>query len=189
MLDCPHCHLGNLPYEQECRHCHKEMQSADEAWARRREWDALPTHLRDEYERNFKTLDSLQQDHRTWWAGHRRSTMITGGAAMSFGMVMIAPSCLGLFLDFGVGALITYWLFNIKGGRYKGMGLFFLGFVVCIPINAGSGFIERHVGGGGMGGAAMGVLFFCVGFLLIVTTGYFLGFKLDSEHGEHATVA
>ncbi len=177
--------MGNMPYDVACRHCHREVQTAEQAAARKVEFDALPERLRDEYEEKYQSLDALHQEHRNWWKSSRRGAMLSGGCLTTFAMLFIAPSYSGIVLDFIIGALATRWLFNIKGGAYKGLGIFFLVFLVCNVINRGEGFATR----GDMGGAAMGVLAFCFGFLLLMTLGYFLGFKLDDEHGSRSTVA
>ena len=177
--------MGNMPYDRTCRHCAREVQTADQAAAKKAEFDALPERTREEYERDYRSLAALHQEHKNWWKSSRRGAMCSGGFITTLAMLFIAPSYSGVVLDFVVGALAVRYLFNIKGGAYKGLGIFFLVFVVCNVINRGESFAAT----GNMAGAAMGVVAFCFGFLLLICTGYFLGFKLDDEHGSRGTVA
>jgi hypothetical protein len=185
-MDCPHCGLGNRPYLQLCWNCNLEIQDALSAAAKKTEWDALPESVRAEYEKELTRIRRGAADHLTWARSHRKTTMAAGAFLFMIGMQICSPSLLFWPIDLALGGAATWKLYHDRGGRYWGLLYFMIAFAIASILHGGT---VWALGGGGGFAAVGGVLSWITGTLIVETSGYYLGLKLDMEHTDHSMQA
>jgi hypothetical protein len=179
MLNCTNCGLTNVPYETACVSCRAPLQDAGAADAKRREWDALPPGLREEQEQAFVKMRASLEEHWRWLRRYRLVHAICGAALVNMlmnGSVLFA-SPWSIPVDLALGAAAALVLNRLRGGAWQGAGLFAGAAVASVVLRAPllnrSAYLEGPW------------LFTCFALLLVVIGGYFMGMKLEYDHGDH----
>jgi hypothetical protein len=177
-MNCSSCGLENRPIEATCAHCGLEIQEADAARAKRREWEALPPQLREEQEKHFAALRERFDDHLRWLRRHRWLHAIVAGLVVSIFMnaavLFEAPQTLPI--DFALGAAAGFLLNRWRGGAYRGMWLF--AGAGAVSVVALSPFINMKAFWEGWFLISALVLGF------VAAAGYYLGLKMEIDHVE-----
>ena len=177
MLICHGCGLTNRPYEVACPICERPLQDEAAAAARRTEWDALPTPLREEQERAFERMRESQQRHHQWLNKNRWTQTILG--AMLVNMILGGSTFFSVPwsvpVDLILGGAAGWALNRMRGGAYRGLGLFtgvaFASTIVrfCLASLSGDGY-------------GVGIVLLPFAFLGVLLAGYLMGLKMDAEH-------
>jgi hypothetical protein len=179
MLNCPFCGLTNRPYETQCVTCGKAIQEPAAAEAKRREWDALPSKLREEQERAFDRMQAGTEGHRLWLRRHRVGHAILGGVLVSLpmnGSVFFA-SPWSIPIDLAIGAVAALLLNRMRGGCWNGTGLFVGAAVLSIVLRAPFLNMEGYLRGGW--------LLTCFALFFLAVSGYIMGLTMDYTHRDH----
>jgi hypothetical protein len=175
---CRFCGLTNRPYAEACAHCARTLQAPGAAEAKRREWDALPAPLRAEYERAFDVARERFDDHVRWLRRHRWVHATLGGVlvVLPTNAALFFPTFWTIPIGFALGALAGLALNRVRGGAYRGLGLFGAAGALAVVLFLPFVEVQEYLKGwwlmhalvlAGVGGA-----------------GYYLGLKLEFEHVE-----
>ncbi len=172
--------MTNRPTAASCASCGREVQEAGAAAEKRREWDALPEQVRADYEKDYDRARERWDEHRRWLRRHRATHAVLGGIGLSLAMnaPLFFPSFGSLLAAFVLGAAAALALNLLRGGAYRGLGLFLAAALLSVLALALFINMEAYLKGTW--------LLSCFGLMFSAGIGYALGLKLDIEHLEHS---
>jgi hypothetical protein len=171
--------MTNRPYDAVCALCGKTVQDQGAADAKRREWDALPPDLRAEQEKAFDRMREGVEAHLRWLRKHRVVHALIGAVALCLFMdgSVFFQLLWPIAIDLAVGAAAGLALNQLKGGTWRGVGVFVaaavLTVILKIPFMNTGVFLEAIW------------LVSCFGVMFSAGTGYLMGMKLEFDHHDH----
>jgi hypothetical protein len=184
MLICHRCGLTNLPYNVACPVCGRPLQDEAAAAAKRGEWDALPKDLREEQESVFERMRDGHQQHHQWLQKNRWTQTVLGALLVNMILGGSTLFCVpwSIPVDLIIGGAAGWALNVMRGGAYRGLGLFTAAAFLSTIIRFALANLTRTDFG-------VGVVMLPFAFLGMLVAGYLVGMKMDASHGERSTVA
>jgi hypothetical protein len=137
MLNCWHCGLTHRPMDRACADCGRDLQDAEAAERGRKEWDATPAKIREDWERQFQQGLESRRDYVTWLERHRFRHRLLG-AVLTAGALLVALPMKSYWvvpLWLAIGAAAAHYLNVRRGGQFTGALLFAGAYVASLLLS------------------------------------------------------
>lgn len=174
-MDCPQCATPHLAHESVCVRCGGALDAAAD---KLREWKSLPAEARAEFERGVRENRGRLEEHLAWLRRARKRHAIGCGLAFTLlhNLALGFPSAWTLPLDFAIGAGAAVWLNAIRGGAWRGLGIFLLASALTVPALAPFVNMDAYLGGWWLLTALVG--------WICGALGYYWGLRWDFDRRE-----
>ena len=182
MLNCPYCGLTNRPYNTNCEICDRELQDKETAAEKEKDWNALPTKIREEYEEDYYRARERFEEHKKWLNKNRLTHAILGAVFMlitmniAFMFQVLEGSVVDILAGAGASLLLNY----LRGGSFRGLMIFVLAGILAIGfrfpfINATAFWLAWY-------------LLSALALMFTAGLGYYMGLKLAFAYHERMVI-